>query len=148
MMAQYPRFIHPAEVRLPKSLAETPLFNLREVADGIFVGGLVSPLAGIFDTIVVLAGDATDPAYKTARAVYPCTFEDGLPVPSKVLQTAFRAVGEARGLILIHCAEGRSRSVSVAYAVLRKLGFSHEEAFLRVLSPHGPPMSETFNSVR
>lgn len=143
----YPRFVAPESLGLPDSLSSTPMFNLREVAEGLYVGGLVSPLAPIFDTIVALDGDPTDISYSRVRVLLPLHFHDGNPVPKEILRQAEQAMRGAEGPMLVHCALGQSRSVSVAYHLLRVLGFDHNEAFRRVLSPYGLPMRVTFDSV-
>lgn len=143
----YPWFVPPESLGLPSSLSTTPMFNLREVADGIYVGGVVSPLAPIFDTVIALDGDPTDISYRRVRALHALPFPDGNPVPKEILRRAEQAMRAAEGPLLVHCAMGQSRSVSVAYHLLRVLGFSHNEAFRRVLSPYGLPVRETFNSV-
>jgi len=75
-------------------------------------------------------------------------FRDGEAVPTETLESSLKAAREAQGPVLIHCAEGRSRSVSVAYMLLRDRGLEHTEALRRVRSRFGPPMRATFDSAR
>jgi len=127
-------------------LSESTLWNLREVAPGLYVGGQVTPIHDGFDTVIDLAGQ-DDPSYKKFRKVLHWTFTDGLPVPEPLLDAVWDLLQKAQGPVLIHCAEGRSRSVSVAYAMLRRQGQDHEAAYAAVCSTHGPPVPTTFNSV-
>lgn len=137
-------------------------FNLREVHPGLFVGDLNSPLhpAG-WGLVVDLCGALrTDPMgrrrYPIGAEVISVRLEDGHPIPETVFDRVYEQVrlallaGEK---VLIHCAAGLSRSVSMAYAILRVgRGMSHEEALSFVTTREGVrrgfPMRETLNSAR
>lgn len=138
----YPKILH-SDVR-----------NLREVAPGLYVGSVYTlNKKGPWDTIIDMIGASKRPEYKSDyfgyRRVLALPMEDGNEVPQMYMKQAITAVKEAQGPTLIHCAMGISRSVSVAYGVLRHLGYGHHEALRRVVDPCGvTPMNKTFASVR
>ncbi len=77
--------------------------------------------------------------------------EDGQRLPTTVFDAALAIYESARaggGSTLIVCLAGKSRSVSVAYALLRAVhDLSHEEALARVqLYPSAPPHPTTLQS--
>lgn len=143
-MSAYPRVIDP-----------TGGVNLRQVAENLYVGGVGSvdePYQ--WDTVIEMVGFAKvvgrpyNPDYLRFRKVLSLPMEDGIPVPDFYLKRAAAAVAEAKGPVLVHCFAGISRSVSVAYGLLRLQGIGHHEAVRRVFSPNGhPPLDETFGSV-
>lgn len=146
---QFPRWVNPES-------------NLREVYPGLFVGDLNSPLQSReWGLVVDLCGALrTEPMgrerYPASAELISVRLEDGQPIPDAVFDKVYnraRLALLARERVLIHCAAGMSRSVSVAYAVLR-VGrkMSHEEALSFVTTEEGIrmgwPMRETLNSAR
>lgn len=94
--------------------------------------------------------------YPAGAEVISVRLEDGHPIPDAVFDKIYSRVrlallaGEK---VLIHCAAGLSRSVSMAYAILRVgRGMSHEEALSFVTTEKGVrmgfPMRETLSSAR
>lgn len=130
------------------------LWNLREVAPDIYIGGMASPLyrpGGVpWDTIVDVIGAAQDdPEYRQFRNVYSVYLEDGEPVPFEVFARAVKTVRRAEGPVLIHCAMGISRSVSTAFTVLCDLNpdTDKRDIIRRIVSPDGSaPLKETWKS--
>jgi protein-tyrosine phosphatase len=57
---------------------------------------------------------------------------------------------QRKGAILLHCAQGLSRSASVAYAMLRRSGLDHPAALQRIQVDGWKqyPMTETLASAR
>ena len=144
----------------PRWLAER--LNMREVAPGLYVGDSQSvsfgPARKRWGFVADLCGSSRNNAdlYPRTAELFVHRFEDGTPVPRIVLETVAQKVPHylAREQpVLIHCAAGESRSVSVAYALLRiGWGLDHDEALLRVQTPNsipcGWPVPRTFESAR
>lgn len=139
-----------------------PGSSLREVAPGLFVGGLqdvYDPHAPQWAAAVLLARPvvqaAQDPQSPvrqrlTGAQVAAFPFDDGQPVPREAIVAAVAGRNVTRGRpMLIACFAGRSRSVSVAYATLRITeGLDHAEAIRRVAHPEQNPMDVTLASAR
>lgn len=126
-------------------------FNLRLVSENLYVSGVFAlaypaKLSKV-DTVIDLIGTSLPPrrrdeddfreGYKPFRQVLALPIEDCEPIPSEVLDEVYDAIISAKGAIWIHCAEGVSRSVSVAYAMLRLSGLSQKQALKQVLSLDG-----------
>lgn len=123
--------------------------NLREVAEGLFVGGRDAADARGWSAIVSL-GDV--PPVLRSRDIdtklLRWHFEDGAPFPEGCL-TAIEAFCRDRssGPILVHCAQGLSRSASAAYALLRThYGLKPTEALARVTVEPPWPVRTTLES--
>mgnify|MGYP006935509132 CR=1 FL=1 len=135
--------------------------NLRQVDVDLYVGGLAAiillPRASIgawVDLAQASAPRALGPATEAATAhmvpgaVLRLNVPDGGPLPADALWGAASVVAAHRP-VLVSCAAGASRSASVAYAILRVRGHSHDEALRRVSSPCGPdPDGATLASAR
>jgi len=123
-------------------------FNLRKVSKNLYVSGVLAYPAKLskVDTVIDLIGTSLPPrkeeddfreGYKPFRQVLALPIEDCEPIPSEVFDEVYDAIISAKGAVLIHCAEGVSRSVSVAYAMLRLSGLSQKQALKQVLSLDG-----------
>jgi len=105
---------------------------LREVAPNLYVGGYQAVVVSDWDLVVSVGDDSTwvreEVAEQGVRHLsYPV--EDEAPVPHRVFDAVVPEILEALpGEVLVHCTYGLSRSVSVAYAVLRVHGLCHAEA--------------------
>jgi hypothetical protein len=92
--------------------------------------------------------------YLFCKHVVSFPFRDGEPIPDGLLDQIYSFVVQhlLMGPILIHCQAGASRSVSVAYALLRRMyGLTHKTALARVQNPLlGPefPAEATLQSAR
>jgi protein-tyrosine phosphatase len=78
-------------------------------------------------------------------------FSDGLPLPDGLMDTVVPLVSAriVEGPVLIHCQAGLSRSVSTAYALLRRVwGMSHNRALRRVKAHRDFPVPTTLASAR
>lgn len=158
----YPRIIRnlDQDPEIGKRLTRT--INLRKVAKRLYIGSMfaVSPeLSGRhWDTVIDMAGvsgpessadSSIRDTYKSFRKVVTLGVDDGEKIPPSYLFKAVRAYQKAHGPVLVHCHMGISRSVSVAYAILRvALGLSHEEAYRRVIDPRRKPHPVTIKSTR
>lgn len=138
------------------------LDNLREVSPGLFVGSAYAPRRRVeWDTILDFCGTSRNPSslnfcipevahgYRRARVLKVLPFVDGQPFPKGALDVTWEAVKASRGVVLLHCARGLSRSASAAYAVLRRgFGLSHEEAHYTIRVTSAYPVEETLRSAR
>lgn len=134
--------------------ADLAFYNLREVAEGLWVGGGAAVLArkdwGLVVDFDGLSIDERD-NYPATAHVEVLRFADGRAFPPNHLDRALTLLKQYRwhSPILFHCAAGMSRSPSAAYAMLRvAYGFDHTEALRRVQVPHwkGYPLPRTLNS--
>ena len=148
----------------PRWIDEAWKVNLREVAPGIFVGGHFSVRRfhpGRMTGVVALSrervGEPPDltsfyAALPRERLVW-APMEDGEGIAGQTLDRALSLArsASAERPLLIHCQAGLSRSVSVAYGVLRILyGLSSDEALARVRGSRDTtfPLSITLRSAR
>jgi hypothetical protein len=118
---------------------DTEYTDLREVAPGLFVGGMFAPryAPGRFKTIINLYGhgwpksreppaNIQDMLLAQERALRGVShhlifrMEDDHPFPSWLYDIVERTIRANNGDgVLIHCFAGISRSMSMAYAMLR-----------------------------
>lgn len=147
----YPRWVPGADSRA----------MLREVAPNLYVGGLnavqehptptqewwgVVDCHGYTDNT---QARGREEAMQTRHRLVRIFFHDGDPVPRELLTAAMGLTRKRRGPLLISCHMGASRSVSVAYAMLRVVdGLSDDEALARVKLPGCAPRPETLQSAR
>lgn len=135
--------------------------RLRQVGPLLWIGGAMSPAPGAFmrpdlvpvwGAVVDLAGVSRHPeaGYESPIPLLVLPFDDGDPVPGEILDRVRDVVRGASHPVLLHCAEGLSRSASVAYAMLRLGGVGHEDALHRVTfgGERGYPVRETLESAR
>lgn len=140
--------------------------NTREVAPRLFVGAIRSPILarqgrlGKVTLIVSLCGESEDINEQISRNRAYCSvperiirpFRDGEGFPGDLLDRIYDRTAahlDAGGAVLIHCRAGLSRSVSAAYAVLRRReGLSHDAALDRVQGHPNFPCAGTLASAR
>jgi hypothetical protein len=158
--------------RFPQYVKAGPEVNLREVAPNLFVGGWRSPKygplgrgKGEWAAIVNLSevqvcfaplGDGHVSVPATVNTVYlGWYFADGERFPPGLLDAVESVVRHnlRRGPVLIHCAAGKSRAPSTAYAMLRTIWhLPHEDALRVVRSEDDPggryPVPATLASAR
>ncbi len=140
-MNPYPHWIHGHPAARQTAAIALPL-TLRDVGEGIFVGGVgaelcpevaEAPVVQLYESLPRL-GRRFDPATGLAigeRALRR-PFFDGDPVDAAVLDEVVAwCAGEP--VVLVQCQAGYSRSASVGYALLRARGVSHAEALRRVV---------------
>ncbi len=141
-MNPYPRWIH-GDPTARQSASIVLLLTLRDVGEGIFVGGVGAelcpevadaPVVQLYDGLPRDLGRRFDP--RTGLAVGERAlrrpFFDGDPVDAAVLdEVAAWCAGEP--VVLVQCQAGYSRSASVGYALLRARGVAHAEALRRVV---------------
>lgn len=145
----YPRWYRPEAGPL------AAFYNLREVAEGLWVGGGMAVSARKDWGLVIdfdglsLEGDARE-AYPATAHVEVLRFADGRSFPPGHLDRALVLFMQHRNSpILFHCAAGMSRSPSAAYAMLRvAYGLTHPEALRRIQVPQGEgfPLPRTLSS--
>jgi len=147
-------------IKYPKWIDNRDRFTLREVAPNIYVGGknainhmFHQPFIR-FSAVIDLYGSSgwllDRDAAKFTR-YEKIAFDDGASFPVGALDKieAIVRVNRTVGPVLIHCQAGLSRSVSAAYAMLRKLdGCSHDEALARVRGHPDYPMYHTLRSAQ
>lgn len=142
----------------PRWIDDDQDVNLREVAPKLFVGAhhAIVSRPGSFDLVIDLCGSSSraEGGKAQGRSVrfmrWP--FPDGEPIPRGLLDAALHMADDtlrAGGRVLVHCAAGQSRSVSVAYALLREMhGLGHEQALSQVQANPQYPMKATLDSAR
>lgn len=138
-----------------ESTRDMGMFRCREVAPGLFVGGLASSLTASGWSAIVSLEFLTEKDRKSLSGVAPgacfvySPFEDGDPIPRETLDRSIRAWDERSpfGPVLVHCAQGLSRSASVAYALLRlRFGLDHDESMRRIYVYDRYPLKKTLAS--
>ncbi len=135
MVSEYPRWHADADRRAA----------LREVSSGLYVGGMIAvcerPYSHTDWWAVIDCHGYREEGKRELRLgqlprVIRYGFNDGGAVPPDLLSAAVSIFDARRGPVLVSCAAGMSRSVSVAYAILRVVeGFDHEEALRRASLP-------------
>ena len=140
----YPRWVQ----RKPEGA-----YNLREVSPNLYVGAFAS--AGVevpFQWVAIFDFCGSSAEYIDDYPIKPVclVFDDGEPIPVWYLDQVYAEVCRQKGPVLLHCAQGLSRSASVAYAMLRRFGFAHHEALrrVRVEKQEHYPMQATLASAR
>ena len=148
----YPRWISPGF-----------LYNLREVGPDLYVGSKVAvaspPPRREWAAWIDVHGDELGAGFSAARETaigklrcpqlrWP--FHDGYPIPEGLLDAALAIYQARRGPVLVSCAAGISRSVSVAYALVRALErVGHQESLSRCQeSPRVEPSPYVLESAR
>lgn len=128
--------------------------NLREVAPGLYVGGIASPGSpppGFrrWATVIDMIGNSlvTSHGYDPKTRIFAFPMDDGEPIDPSVLDTALRECKAGHFPILVHCAAGLSRSASVAYGLLRtQFGCGQKLARRRITVDPRWPLGETLAS--
>lgn len=125
------------------------IWSLREVAKGLFVGGFYSVVHSGWGCVIDLCCEfKNDPEYEKYWSVH-WPVHDGEPMDPELLSdiAAMADRRHATGMpVLIHCAEGVSRSVAAAYYVLRREGYPHELALNCVRHPSRTALPEPMAS--
>lgn len=135
--------------------------QLRLVADGLYVGGMDAVLWVPESVRFVLdlhdrAQSSSTRELRIERFPHVCRTspEDGHALRRWIFQEALHMRAQSRFLrvdFLISCSAGCSRSVSLAYGVLRMEGFGHDEALRRCQlgpEPDNQPAKKTLESIR
>lgn len=132
--------------------------NLREVAPGLYVGGMIAVCERPTQTrdwwaVVDCHGYRVDGQrevrFGTLPRVVRYGFDDCGPVPASLLAAASALYRERGGDVLVCCAAGSSRSAAVAYAMMRDvLGAPHDDALARVSQRGGGPHPATLASAK
>lgn len=140
----------------PRWVDETDGVFLREVARNLFVGAEAAAFVRSWDLIVDLHGN-----HSPEKNILVVPFADGDEIPHGALTEIYSRVERALDSgqeVLICCKVGRSRSASVAYAILRvcygvKPGDAHERISTLLTIPTGRrtlsftyPLHRTFQS--
>ena len=123
--------------------------NLREVAPRLYVGAQTAVRVPVPWSLVVDLVGTTKSSDVPHGKLLQAKMYDGARIERRVLDRVAELVAEyrQRGPILIHCHAGLSRSVSVAYAMLRVLyGLSHKDALRRVKAHQDYPRQATLQS--
>lgn len=136
-----------------ESTRDMGMLRCREVATDLFVGGLGSALVVPSCSAIVSLEFLDEKDRKSLVGTFPdsklvyCPFGDGDPIPREGLDRTIQAWDERTGPVLIHCAQGLSRSASVAYALLRlRFGLDHDESMRRIFVYERYPMRKTLAS--
>lgn len=134
-------------------------YNLREVAPGLYVGGIYSfsvmadkVLSKVILTDIRTVRSDTDQKVLLKMIgdygpVLYLPFNDQTPIPEYVFETVW-SMYRSTGSMLIACFAGISRSVSVTYAMLVMSGYSREEAVALCFDPTQTPHHITFESAQ
>lgn len=141
MSQEFPRWVYIEQATGPRS-TKGSLWNLREVAPGLYVGGMVGVMARDDWSLVIDFDGASkqdgNESFYPPGTLHCLRFPDGRPFPPLYLDRTLELFDQARAQeperpVLFHCAAGMSRSPSAAYAILRvRYGVDHGEALLRV----------------
>ena len=144
----FPRYVPEADQRA----------NLREVAPGLYVGGMIAVCErptrtrdwwAVVDCHGYRHEGQREYRFGTLPRVVRYGFDDCGPVPVSLLVAASALYRERSGEILVCCAAGISRSASVAYAMMRDvLGTPHDEALASVSQRGGGPHPTTLASAQ
>jgi protein-tyrosine phosphatase len=129
---------------------------LREVGDGLYVGGMIAVCErpsktrewwGAIDCHGFREDGKREFRFGQLPRVIRFGFDDGDRVPEALLAAAEALYRAAQGPLLVSCAAGASRSASVAYALLRVVrGYSPEGALSRVKLLGSGPLPVTLAS--
>lgn len=144
----FPQYVREADSRA----------NLRCVAADLYVGGAIAVMQRPAPTrawwaAIDLHGKRDTDAFRRELAFgeleiflrWP--FDDGMAVPDGLLDVARSLYERRHGPILVSCAAGVSRSVSVAYAIVRaSLGVGHDTALQMCACLGGRPLPATLRS--
>ncbi len=149
--------------KYPRWVDRRSATNLREVAPGLFVGAIDSPVQRVlgsipFVAIVNFSQMPIEPlsmraiGYEATPYVEHHGFDDLRRFPDGVLDRTLAVVrsGLRYGPVLLHCAAGKSRSVSAAYAMLRRIWKLDHATALRMARDGDPnfPGRKTLASAR
>ncbi len=134
-MSDYPRWVKHADQRAV----------LREVSNGLYVGGMIAVCERphtqtdwwtVIDCHGYRVEHTREERFPRLPRVLRYGYDDGGPVPHDLLAATVALYDARRGPMLVSCAAGRSRSVSVAYAILRVAeDMEHDEALRCVSLP-------------
>lgn len=134
--------------------------NLRCVGEGLYVGSAFSvtqtslrgnPWWAVVDCHGPRHEEAVrrEIAFTSIPRVLRVGFPDGTPVPTELLAGAEAMYRALQGPMLVACAAGISRSVSVAVALLMVVrGLPYETALLQATCDGGRPLAVTIGSAK
>ena len=144
MSNAYPRWVQ----REPEGA-----YNLREVGPNLYVGAFASAAVEVpFSWTAIFDFCGSSEEYLDDYPIPPVNleFDDGCAIKASTLELVYAEITQKKGPVLLHCAQGLSRSASVAYAMLRRSGLDHATALQRVQVDgfRQYPMTDTLESAR